>query len=199
VTDSGFFETIYQGADRDRQRLGWTKPGPAPIVTAWLDREPRTPARAMVVACGVGDDAEHLASLGWDVSAFDISPTAIEWARERSSESEVDYRVADLFALPQEWHQAFDLVVEVFTIQSIPPDDTGKAIESIAALVGDDGTLLVSMLTSSDADRGNGPPWPVQPAALDGFTEAGLVVTRKEEASTPYPSVGKLELELRRL
>jgi SAM-dependent methyltransferase len=153
----------------------------------------------MVVACGVGDDAEYLASRGWDVSAFDISATAIEWSRERAPDSVVDYRVADLFALPAEWIREFDLVVEVWTIQSIIPNKTRQAINSIAELVADGGTLLVSTLTSSDVDPGNGPPWPVYPAALDGFTDAGLVVTASAEGSTPYPSVGSLEIEYRRL
>ena len=199
MTDDGFFETMYQSADRDRQRLGWTKPGPAPILTAWLEKEPRPPGRAMVVACGVGDDAEHLASLGWDVSAFDISPTAIEWAQERTPDTTVDYRVADLFALPEEWRRAFDLVVEVFTIQSIHPNETARAISSVAELVSDGGTLLVYTLTSSDLDRRNGPPWPVDPVALEGFTQAGLVVAQREDGTTPYPTVASLEVEYRRL
>lgn len=199
MTDSGFFEELYRDADRDRLRLGWTKPGPAPILTAWLEDRPRTPARAIVVACGVGEDAEHLASLGWDVVAFDLSPTAIEWSRERSPESVVDYRLADLFALPEEWLRAYDLVVEVSTIQAIHPDQTTKVIKAIAELVGDGGTLLVATLTSGDTEPGDGPPWPVHPGALDAFTAAGLVIARQDEAGTTYPSVESLEIEYRRL
>ncbi|NND03841.1 MAG: class I SAM-dependent methyltransferase [Acidimicrobiia bacterium] len=198
VIDGEFFEQIYQGAQRDRYRLGWTKPGPDQMLTRWLADEAPTPGRAMVVGCGVGDDAEFLAARGWDVSAFDVSRTAIEWARERSPHSTVEYRVADLFALPEEWHRAFDLVVEVWTIQSIDPLHTKVTISAIAELVAEDGTLLVSTLTSSDADRAAGPPWPVDPAALDGFVEAGLVEVRRDDISTKYPSVGRLEVEFRR-
>ena len=152
----------------------------------------------MVVACGVGDDAEYLGARGWDVTAFDISPTAIEWCRERFPDSPVDYRVADLFDLPDEWHQALDLVVEVWTIQSVSPQQTGRAIDSIATLVASSGTLLVSALTSDVVELPQGPPWPVHPNALDGFIEAGLVEVRRVELATPYPSVGKLEIEYRR-
>ena len=31
--------------------------------------------RALVVGCGLGDDAEYLAEQGFSVTAFDISPT----------------------------------------------------------------------------------------------------------------------------
>lgn len=198
MRDDEYFEAIYRSADRDRDRLGWNRPGPNPILTSWLEGESRVSGRAMVVACGVGDDAEYLASRGWDVTAFDISPTAIAWCRERFPDSPVDYQVANLFDLPQEWRGTFDLAVEVFTIQSIPPHQASRAIESIAALVAVRGTLLVSSLTSDGTEPRNGPPWPVDPVALDGFVTAGLVELGKAEQATPYPSVGKLEIEYTR-
>ncbi len=200
MTDGEYFETIYRGASRDRYRLGWTKPGPDPMITRWLESTAAPPpSRAMVVACGVGDDAEHLAARGWDVAAFDVSPTAIEWARDRSPHSTVDYSVEDLFALPEKWHRAFDLVVEVWTIQSIQPQQAKEAMSAIAELVADNGTLLVSTLTSSDSGREAGPPWPVDPAALDAFVAAGLTEIRRDEGHTTYRSVGRLEVEFRRV
>ena len=43
-------------------------------------------------------------------TAFDISASAIEMCRHRYPESVVNYQVADLFNLPSEWLQGFDLV-----------------------------------------------------------------------------------------
>ena len=103
-----------------------------------------------------------------------------------------------MFDLPDEWHQALELVVEVWTIQSLSPQQTGQAIDSIATLVANSGTLLVSALTSDGVEPPQGPPWPVHPKALDGFIEAGLVEVRRVEQATLYPSVGKLEVEYRR-
>ena len=152
----------------------------------------------MIVACGVGDDAEFLASRGWDVTAFDISPTAIAWCRERSPDSPVDYQVADLFDMPPAWNEAFDLVFDVFTIQSISPEQTNLAIESIATLPAAGGTLLLSTMTRDSDEPRQGPPWPVPNAALAGLTAAGLVEMRRIEHQTPYPGVALLEIELRR-
>lgn len=198
MTDDDFFDAVYQSAGRDRDRLGWNRSGPNPILTTWLTQGSRTPGRALVVACGVGDDAEYLAPQGWDVTAFDFSPTAIEWCQERSPNSPVDYQVADLLDLPQGWNKTFDLVVEVFTIQSIAPEQNDQAITSIAALTAVGGTLLVSTLTTDAGDPRSGPPWPVPRVALSGFTAAGLDEVGRVERETPYPGVALLEVEYTR-
>ena len=75
---------------------------------------------ALVIGCGLGDDAEELARRGYAVTAFDISPTAIARCRERFPQSPVHYRVADVPRLPGEWQGRFGLAVEINTIQSLP-------------------------------------------------------------------------------
>ena len=98
--------------------------------------------RALVVGCGLGDEAEFLASLPFDVVAFDIAPTAVEWCRRRFGDSGVDYRVTDLFDMPDEWRGAFDLVVEIYTLQSLPSDVQPEAMACIAGTVRPGGRLL---------------------------------------------------------
>ena len=60
------------------------------------------------------------AGLGFATTAFDIAETAVAIARRRFPGSRVDYRVADLLDPPAEWAQAFDLVLESITVQSMP-------------------------------------------------------------------------------
>jgi SAM-dependent methyltransferase len=131
--------------------------------------------RALVVGCGLGDDAELLASLGYDVVAFDYSPTAIERCRARFPGSPVEYLVADLLDPPAAWRRAFDLVLEVFTVQSLPPTVRATAIANIAGFVA--GRLLVVATQGEPAD---GPPWPLTreqvtsfPLALQSLDEPG--------------------------
>ena len=57
-------------------------------------------ANALVIGCGLGEDAEYIAGLGFATTAFDIAPTAIAVARSRFPNSPVDYQVADLLAPP---------------------------------------------------------------------------------------------------
>jgi len=78
-----------------------------------------------VVGCGLGDDAEALAQQGFQVTAFDISPTAIAWCEKRFPDSQVKYQVADLFALDPAWHHKFDFVFVL--MQSLMGETTAIA------------------------------------------------------------------------
>lgn len=130
---------------------------------------------ALVVACGFGDDAEELRQRGYAVRAFDVSPTAIERCRLRFPDSTVDYRVADLFALPAEWAGGHQLVVEIQTIQSLPLSRRAAAIAAIAAAVAPGGELFVRAAARGDDEPVHDRPWPVSRAELAGFLAAGLV------------------------
>jgi DNA-binding NarL/FixJ family response regulator len=81
------------------------------------EHKPISGMRAVTIGCGLGDDAEAMSRYGYQVTAFDISPSAIEMCRKRYPDSGVEYIVADLFALPTEWQHGFNLVYECNTIQ----------------------------------------------------------------------------------
>ena len=55
----------------------------------------------------------------------------------------MDYIQADLLHLPDEWVRAFDLVVEIFTVQALPLSLRHQAAANVAQLVAPGGTLLV--------------------------------------------------------
>lgn len=122
--------------------------------------------RALVVGCGLGDDAELTARLGYRTVAFDYAPSAIERARARFPDSSVEYVVADLLDPPAEWSGAFDLVVEVFTVQSLPPAVRSTVIANIAGFVAPGGRLLVVATMGEPVD---GPPWPLTRAQVESF------------------------------
>ncbi|NNL71363.1 MAG: class I SAM-dependent methyltransferase [Acidimicrobiia bacterium] len=193
-----YFEAIYQRAGRETSSIPWASLAPSPIVENWLTSAGGPPGAAVVVASGLGDDAEALADRGWYVTGFDVSPTAIEWARERFPDSSVDYAVADLFDLPANWSQAFALVVEVFTIQSLDPKWRLRAIRSIADLVAPGGTLLVAAIGGDTVPTVDGPPWPVARHQLDDFVTAGLTEVEFGHRSSPWQGLDHLEAEYRR-
>jgi SAM-dependent methyltransferase len=170
-----WFDALYRSAEDDLERIPWAYLGPRPIVVEWLDANPPPPgARALVIATGLGDDAEELARRGARTSAFDLSGTAIEIARRRFPDSTVDYRVADLFHLPPEWHEAFAIVIEVQTIMSIPPEHHEAAIAAIADTVAPGGRLLVRTAVRAEHDPAPQRPWPLAPSELRHFAEHGL-------------------------
>lgn len=169
------FEEMYAAAGEDLGSLPWANLGPLPELVEWLDGEALGAGRpALVVGCGLGDDAEELARRGFAVSAFDVSPTAIGRARERFPDSTVDYRVADLLDLPGEWSGRFELVVEIRTLQSLPVEIRRDAATAIAGTVAPGGRLWLFALARDAHAPGETRPWPVVTEELAVLVSAGL-------------------------
>jgi len=185
---TGWFERLYVAAEGSGVAVPWDRGEPHRLLAEWTQE--RAPAgrgrRAMVVGSGLGADAEHVAGLGFETVAFDVSATAIRTARERYPDSPVQYLTADLLDPPAAWRRAFDLVVESLTVQSLPEPLHGRAIARVADLVAPGGTLLV-IATARDAEDGPvaGPPWPLTRAELDGFATGGLRPVRSEAVGGP--------------
>ena len=153
----------------------WANLKPFPLLVEWLDdKGAAVSGAALVIGSGYGDDAEELARRGFAVTAFDLSPTAIDRTRERFPQSSVDYRVADLFDLPAEWHERFDLVVEIRTLQSLPIADRTVAATAIAGTVAAGGLLWLFALGRESHQPGETRPWPVTTEELAVLKTAGL-------------------------
>lgn len=198
---TGWFEPLYAAAARGERDVPWDGEEPARHLVEWtgarrLDGRGR---RALVVGCGLGDDAEHVAGLGFETVAFDISPTAIRLARERFPGSAVDYVVADLFDAPPEWARAFDWVVESITVQALPATVRPQAIAAISATVAPGGTLLVLSAGREPGEPVNGPPWPLTRGEIESFATGGVEMVRLEDLrGQPGPWERRWRAELRR-
>jgi SAM-dependent methyltransferase len=171
----GWFETFYRDAGGDESKVPWADRRGHPLLVEWLARESARPRGcALVVGCGLGEDSEELARAGYDVTAFDVSPQAIEWCRARFAESRVRYSVADLFDLPRAWRRAFDLVVELYTLQALPLGLRERAVERIADLPAPGGSVLVVTRGRELAEPLDEVPWPLARSELNRFVRAGL-------------------------
>ncbi len=126
----GWFEPLYAEAGGDPDKIPWADRRPNPNLTDWLETERiRGDGRtALVIGCGLGDDAQLLAELGFRVTAFDVASTAISWCRKRFPQSPVCYEAADLLDMPSAWRGAFDFVLEAYTLQVLPPGLRAEAI-----------------------------------------------------------------------
>jgi SAM-dependent methyltransferase len=185
---TGWFEPLYRAAEAGEAVVPWDHHAASALLVSWtrdhgVDGRGR---RAVVVGCGLGDDAEHVASLGFQTVAFDIAPTAIAGARRRFAHSVVEYVVADLLDLPAEWRGGFDLVVEHITVQALPESVRGSAIAAVSSLVAPGGTLLVISGARSEGEPVDGPPWPLVRAEIEAFATGGVeVVAIDEPAADP--------------
>jgi len=86
----------------------------------------------------------------------------------------VRYRQADLFAPPESWRSAFQLVVEIYTVQALPPSYRAEAIARVADFVAPGGRLLVVTMGRSEEDLPEQIPWPLSRGELARFEQQGL-------------------------
>lgn len=116
------------------------------------------------------------------MTGFDVAPTAVEAARARFPESAVDYVVADLLKPPGEWHQAFDLVVEIMNIQAMPRDFRPAALTSLAGFLAPGGTLIVSEVAEENFDMATwvSPPWPFSREEVESVAQDGVKLVTLE-------------------
>jgi SAM-dependent methyltransferase len=182
-----WFEELWSAAARDEVDMPWDRSEPYPPVLAHVDRAGEgSGRRAVVVGAGLGADAELLASRGYRTVAFDLAPSAVELARSRHPGTAVDYRVADLLDLPRDLVGAFDLVVDVFTVQALPRLLRDRAVAGIRALLAPGGDLLaVQFVREDDAVADDGPPWLVTRTEMESL--AGGDVTPVSLTRGPHP------------
>jgi SAM-dependent methyltransferase len=176
---TGWFEKLYSEAETGATVVPWADGIPNPYLVNWTADRSGDGKRALVVGCGLGYDAEFLASLGFAVTAFDIAPSAIAAAKRENPGSPVEYAVADLLDLPAEWIGAFDLVVEIFTLQPLYGQIRDLAIAAVHRPVAPGGTLLIIARATNEQNPVRDPemmPWPLTRRELE--TAAGPLSTK---------------------
>jgi 2-polyprenyl-3-methyl-5-hydroxy-6-metoxy-1,4-benzoquinol methylase len=166
-----WFDTIYKIAHGDHTKVFWADLEPSPYLINWLEKNiiKKSSKKAIVIGCGVGDDAEALSKYGFEVTAFDISPTAIELCKNRYPNTKVNYLVANLFDYDKSWFQNFDLVYECNTIQVLPGEYRIKARVCISNLVCKDGYALVSCRSRAEGKQLDDIPLPLDKKEIDKF------------------------------
>jgi SAM-dependent methyltransferase len=133
-----FWEDFYQ--DRDQVWSGQ----PNPLLVREVSS--LTPGTALDVGCGEGADAIWLARRGWQVTAVDVSATALHRAAGHAAEAGIAHRVTwaqhDLArSFPDGF---FDLVsAQFFHSPVAAPGDREMTLNRSASAVAPGGTLLI--------------------------------------------------------
>lgn len=185
----GWHDEVYRAAQMDAARVPWAEERANPALVSWLNAEApgriRPGARAVVVGSGLGDDVVELLNRGYDATGFDVSPTAVEWARRRFPQHAESFMASDLFDLPARMRRRFDLVVEAYTIQAVEREQREAAAAAVAGLCCPRGTVVCICRGRDDdqsLDSFKGPPWPVSARELVSlFERAGMHPIREPD------------------
>ena len=161
-----------QGGHHDFDAQWWehhyqdTAPGPAGRPGAHLVAEVvgLTPGTVLDAGCGTGADAVWLARQGWDVTAVDVSPTAVRRARTLAAQDQPDVagRISWLVADLTVWQppQPYDLVISQYAHPDMP---FGDFVARLARAVAPGGTLLIVGHDHADSHSAAHAP---QPASI---------------------------------
>jgi ubiquinone/menaquinone biosynthesis C-methylase UbiE len=192
-----WFEPMYARSGSDGSGVPWANMKTHPSFSNWLARNNLngTGKTALVIGCGMGDDAIELESKGFQVTAFDVSDTAIQYCKDRFPESNVNFVPADLLKEQTEWKRKFDFVLEIFTIQALPPKYEDVLIQNIAEFVVPDGNILViAEVSNEERSFDKGPPWLLTAQHIDKFISCGLNVVERhiEKSSSDHDGNGIL-------
>jgi SAM-dependent methyltransferase len=187
-----WFDEVWSAGERDEVDVPWDRAEAHPIVVAHAAAGDGAGRRAVVVGAGLGADAEHLARHGWRTVAFDVSPAAVRLARQRHPDSQVAYQVADLLELPAHLVGAFDLVVEVFTVQALAPSVRTTAVGGVRSLIAPGGELLAVEIVRPDGHGpADGPPWLLDHAEMASFAGDDVAYSSLQTAANPLVPDGR--------
>lgn len=158
-----WFEELYaQVQSENYEIIPWADLEPNPNMTeiveansAWKTKS----GRALVIGCGLGDDAAYLQGLGFQVDAFDISSSAIEICKKRFSKSDINFFPADLFKYNAD--STYDFIFEAYTLQVFPRELRLQAIESLPSFLASSGTLLIVCRGRDESDPIGDMPFPL--------------------------------------
>ncbi|MCB9703849.1 MAG: methyltransferase domain-containing protein [Myxococcales bacterium] len=171
--DPGFWESLYQ-----RGFTGWELGRPAPpLARHFAVRSPRG-LRALVIGCGRGNEARMLAEAGAEVTAIDISATAIREAEAHHAGPPITFKVADLFDLRGQ-PPAYDLVVEHTCFCAIDPARRDDFVDAVAAALRPGGALVGLFYAHG---RPGGPPFTTDAAELRRRFDRAFVIEALETA-----------------
>ncbi len=128
----------------------WEKAGRdgAAQLNALLDREQEGDppfGKALDIGCGTGDHAVNLARRGWQVTAVDGVPRALDAARSKAVEAGVDVRYihADVRDMAAQVGAGFSLLLDVGCFHGLKPQQRPAYIQQVEAVSHPGATLLM--------------------------------------------------------
>jgi SAM-dependent methyltransferase len=121
---------------------------------ALLDRLDRGQGRLLDLGTGLGTAAMAAADRGFAVVATDVSPRALELARERAGEGRAILWVLD-DVLETRLRGSFDVVLDRGLFHVLPPDRQASYVAAVSALVRAGGHLVLKV-HAADEPAGHG-------------------------------------------
>ncbi len=112
-----FWETRFAAGDTP-----WDRGEANPQLGAWLAAGALEPCRILVPGCGSGYEVAVLAAAGFEVTALDYAPVAIERTRKQLDAAGLKATLVEADALAWQPNRAFDAIYEQTCLCALYPD-----------------------------------------------------------------------------
>lgn len=135
----------------------WELDAPAPALKEMLPRMKWPKSRVLVLGCGSGNDAAYFAEKGHVVTAVDMSESALAQAKKKYGHHEnITWLKSDIFKLPREFEQSFDVIFEHTCYCAIDPSQRSKLVKTWLQCLVPGGHLMGIFFVN---DKQAGPPF----------------------------------------
>lgn len=136
---------------------GWDLGSAHPALADMLPRLKMAKSRVIVLGCGAGHDAAAFAQAGHIVTAVDHSPEAIARAKKLYSHFEnITWLTEDVFQLPPQMMNSFDVVFEHTCYCAIDPSLRNKLVQQWRKLLTSGGFFMGVLFAM---EKRSGPPF----------------------------------------
>ena len=159
----------------------WERGGVPQGLREFVARTPRT-LRALIPGCGSGRELALLMDAGWDATAIDFSPAAVQVARKAVGQWAGRVVEADFFAWTPE--RPPDLVYEQAFLCAMPPSMWPRIAARWAELL-PPGGLLAGYFFFGESPKG--PPFGIARAALEELLSPHFACMEEGEVDDSIP------------
>lgn len=146
------WEGLYQSGE-----MPWEKGEPSPGLVDFLATEKNLPGHTVLVpGCGTGHDAREWAKAGFAVTGYDLAPSAVRLAQEKTKAAglQAGFALGDFLA--DEPQQRFDWVFEHTLFCAIQPERRTDYVRALGRWLNPNGHYLAVNYLIPDKE---GPPF----------------------------------------
>lgn len=146
------WEARYQAGETE-----WDKGEPSPGLVDFIHTHPELKRSTVLVpGCGTGHEVRAWAKAGFQVTGYDIAPSALRLAEEKTKEAGLDAKFVSGDFLSAEPPQLFDWIFEHTLFCAIAPERRDDYVKAVLRWLKPNGQYLAVNYLISDKD---GPPF----------------------------------------
>jgi SAM-dependent methyltransferase len=164
----------------------WDRGATSPALTHWLDNGNLKPCRILIPGCGRGYEVIELAQRGYEVTALDISPLAIETVAHQLQQAGLTASLieTDLFKwMPK---TPLDAIYDQTCLCALLPEQWSAYVQRLAQWLRPGGELFALFMQT---DKSGGPPFHCEIEAMkELFAYDAWIWPNIEPKKTPHSS-----------